>query len=91
MIYNEIIPELPPGVLIHIHDIYWPFEYPASWRQKRWAWNEAYMVRALLQNNSKLSIQLFASYILHKHTGALEGLPFEPSLTGSSIWLRTVA
>jgi predicted O-methyltransferase YrrM len=89
MIYNEIIPELPPGILIHIHDIYWPFEYPASWRQKRWAWNEVYLVRALLQNNSKLSIELFASYMLYKHAGALAGLPFHPGLTGSSIWLRT--
>jgi predicted O-methyltransferase YrrM len=91
MIYNEIIPQLPPGVLIHIHDIYWPFEYPASWRQKRWAWNEVYIVRALLQNNARLSIQLFASYLVRKHPKVLEGLPFQPSFTGSSLWLRVMA
>jgi hypothetical protein len=49
------------------------------------------MVRALLQNNARLSIQLFASYLLRKHPDVLEGLPFEPGLTGSSLWLRTVA
>lgn len=88
MIYNEIIPELPPGVFIHIHDIYWPFEYPRSWMQKRWAWNEVYIVRALLQNNPRLSVHLFANYLAIKHPGALEGLPFEPALTGSSLWLQ---
>ena len=88
MIYNEIIPELPPGTFVHIHDIYWPFEYPLAWIHKRWAWNEVYLLRALLQNNPTLSIQLFANYIARKHPEALEGMPFEPALTGSSIWLQ---
>jgi hypothetical protein len=27
----EILPALKSGVLVHIHDMFWPFEYPASW------------------------------------------------------------
>ena len=91
MIYNEIIPVLPPDVLIHIHDIYWPFEYPQSWIKKRWAWNETYFVRALLQNNDRLSIQLFSNYLSRKHPDVLAGFPFERALTGSSLWLKSTA
>ncbi|KAB7783833.1 class I SAM-dependent methyltransferase [Methylorubrum populi] len=87
-LYNEVIPQLAPGVLIHIHDIYWPFEYPSGWLAKRWAWNEAYFLRALLQNNPSISILLFSNYLAQQHKQSLQGLPFGPALTGSTIWLK---
>ena len=43
----EILPRLRRGVFIHIHDIYYPFEYPKKWIYEGRAWNEAYLVRAL--------------------------------------------
>ena len=27
----EILPRLSRGVLVHFHDMFWPFEYPRSW------------------------------------------------------------
>ena len=40
----NILPRLKPGVLIHIHDIFLPFEYPIEWVIKnRWPWNEQYL------------------------------------------------
>ena len=30
-IFFNIIPHLSPGVYIHIHDIFYPFEYPKDW------------------------------------------------------------
>lgn len=38
---NEILPVLKPGVIIHFHDIFYPFEYPSHWiyRENR-SWNE---------------------------------------------------
>jgi len=47
----EILPRLTPGVLIHIHDVFYPFEYPPEWVYQGRAWNEAYAVRAFLQFN----------------------------------------
>jgi hypothetical protein len=45
----EILPRLSPGVLVHIHDMFWPFEYPRSWVvEENRSWNELYAVRAFL-------------------------------------------
>ena len=27
----EILPRLKPGVVVHVHDVMWPFEYPKEW------------------------------------------------------------
>jgi hypothetical protein len=32
LLFGEIIPALPSGVLVHIHDIFLPFPYPEGWR-----------------------------------------------------------
>ena len=63
LIFN-ILPLLKKGVIVHIHDVLFPFEYPAEWMidQQR-AWNEAYLVRAFLQFNSAFRIELFTSYL----------------------------
>jgi len=63
LIFN-VIPFLKKGVVIHVHDIFFPFEYPAEWMidQQR-AWNEAYILRAFLQFNPTFSIELFTSYL----------------------------
>ncbi|MEI6203208.1 MAG: class I SAM-dependent methyltransferase [Enhydrobacter sp.] len=30
-LFNRVLPRLPAGALVHIHDIYLPFDYPAMW------------------------------------------------------------
>ena len=42
----DVFPRLPPGVLVHVHDIAYPFEYPQEWVEEGRAWNEAYLLRA---------------------------------------------
>ena len=45
----HILPALNDGVLIHFHDIHYPFAYPESWLyQLNFSWNEAYALRAFL-------------------------------------------
>ena len=44
----DVFPRLPPGVLVHVHDIAYPFEYPQEWVEEGRAWNEAYLLRAFL-------------------------------------------
>jgi len=89
-IFFEILPSLKPGVIIHFHDIYWPFEYPLTWIEQGRAWNEAYLLRAFLQYNEQFEILQFNHYLCtcfpglyQKHTG-LTG-------SGSSFWLRKKA
>src|ERR1035438_5384132 len=54
---THVLPALQKGVLVHIHDIPWPFEYPEAWLKGGRAWNEAYMVKAFLQYNAAFKIR----------------------------------
>jgi hypothetical protein len=58
----DVIPRLPPGVLVHFHDVFYPFEYPAEWLRQGRDWNEAYFLRAFLAFNRSWRIRLFNSY-----------------------------
>jgi predicted O-methyltransferase YrrM len=61
---NEIVPHLSPGVLVHVHDIAWPFEYPVDHYRHGWAWNEAHALRLLLTYSSRYEVLLFADYLV---------------------------
>jgi hypothetical protein len=89
-LFLEVIPSLPAGVHVHIHDIFYPFEYPRRWIYRGRAWNESYLLRALLINNDHLQISWFNSYLAHRHRETLAAaLPQWGVDPGSSIWLTT--
>jgi len=90
-IFFEILPSLQQGVLIHFHDIFWPFEYPKDWINEGRAWNEAYILRAFLQFNESFEILFFASYLhKHKYQWFQENMPLYLQNPGGNIWLRKV-
>lgn len=94
----EILPRLRPGVLVHFHDIFYPFEYPEAWvLQIRRSWNELYLLRAFLTANTDYAMLLFINFLEHhcpellrEHFAAFhdlcQGRPL--SLHGGSLWLR---
>jgi predicted O-methyltransferase YrrM len=85
----EVLPRLAPGVIVEVHDVLWPFEYPKKWILRGSAWNEAYLVRAFLQYNDRFEIVLFNSYLAHRQRAALEELaPQALASPGGSLWLR---
>ncbi len=90
----EVLPALREGVLIHVHDIFHPFEYPREWIREGRAWNEAYVLRAFLQFNTAFRILLFNSFleIFHRPWFA-EHMPLclDPPIPTGSIWLEKVA
>lgn len=48
-LYFEVLPELKPGVLIHIQDIFLPYEYPREWIvDYKWGLNEQILLNAIL-------------------------------------------
>jgi hypothetical protein len=63
--YLEIIPRLEKGVLIHVHDVFFPAEYPKEWvMEKLRFWNEQYILQAFLAFNESFKI-LFAGSFMH--------------------------
>jgi hypothetical protein len=90
----EILPSLKRGVWVHVHDIFFPHDYPAEWLLKRrLALNEQYLLEAFLSFNREFEIAL-ANYWLHlDHHNAVQRVwPKDvSSSTGpSSFWMRRV-
>ena len=85
----DVVPTLPPGVIVHIHDVFWPFEYPEEWVFEGRAWNEDYVLRALLVENQHLRIRWFNDYLRQHHAEAVSAaMPLWARQTGASIYLE---
>jgi Methyltransferase domain len=55
-IYLDIIPKLPSGIFIHIHDIFLPYLYQRSALDEFYGSQETALLLALLTNNRHLSV-----------------------------------
>lgn len=94
----SVLPRLNKGVLIHFHDVLWPFKYPQIWLDCGFAWNEAYFLRCFLQFNDSFEIVYWNSYMEKHHATFLEANmplvlkhPTEKITQGnSSLWIRKI-
>ena len=92
--YLELLPTLRPGVIVHLHDIFSPRDYPKQWvvDEVRF-WNEQYLLEAFLSGNREWRI-LGALNHLHHHHGALlkEKCPFlTPDREPGSFYMERIA
>lgn len=89
----DILPALPDGVLVHIHDIFLPDDYPPDWRWR--GYNEQSAIAALLAGGAFRP--LFASHHLRTRAAGLLAavpaglLPVPPGAHESSLWLIKAA
>ncbi len=85
----DILPRLAPGVHVHVHDIFHPFEYLRAWIEEGRAWNEIYLLRAFLQYNNAFEVVLMNTYMEEFHEDFFaEHMPLCLENPGGSIWLR---
>lgn len=87
---TTVVPTLPPGALLHVHDVFLPDDYPQDWSWR--GYNEQSAV-ALLLASEDWEI-LFASHFVATRmadavaASAAAGLPLVPGCHESSLWLR---
>ena len=96
--FTKIFPLLNKNVLIHIHDIFFPYDYPLTWLREGRFWNEQYFLYTFLQYNRKFSIKYCNSYSSYKYYNELEQLQkntyeiknniCKGVFSGGSIWLN---
>ncbi|WP_395648714.1 class I SAM-dependent methyltransferase [Thermomonas sp.] len=91
-LYLKVLPRLKSGVIIHIHDIFLPFEYLKTWvLEENRSWNEQYLSQAMLQHSARYEM-LFASYYAYERFPALVvnalNTPKGHGYGGSSMWLK---
>ena len=88
-IFFDILPALAAGVYVHIHDVFYPFEYPRQWFLDGRAWNEIYILRAFLEYNDRFRIVLMNTFLEYFHEDFFrERMPLCLKNSGGSIWLR---
>jgi predicted O-methyltransferase YrrM len=91
--FFHLIPRLRPGVIIHFHDIGFPFEYPPEWIfDRNYSWNEAYVLRAFLMYNPEFRVVFWNPVFASAFTESIQA-EFPAFLTnpGGSIWIERVA
>jgi predicted O-methyltransferase YrrM len=91
--YLSILGILRPGVLVHIHDIFTPRDYPAEWVvNDRKLWNEQYLLEAFLCFNSDFEVLAAVNWLAHHHrdrlVDACPALMRHPSMEPGSFWIR---
>lgn len=87
----DVLPLLKKGVIIHIHDVFYPFEYPKEWIYQGIFFNEDYLLRAFLAYNKTFKIILFSDYLWKMHEKELiHNLPLYAKMGGGSLWLKKV-
>ena len=90
----EALPALRPGVIVHIHDVFRPFEYPRLLYDTYGnCWQEHYLVQAFLAFNREYEIVCAAHAIARLHGERLRELVplHRPDHPPSGFWLRRVA
>lgn len=71
--FLELLPNLKPGVIVHVHDIFLPAEYPRKliMKQRRF-FSEQYLLQAFLTFNCKFEVLWAASFMHLNHPDLLE-------------------
>jgi hypothetical protein len=89
-LFLEVLPRLRPGVIVHVHDIFLPFEYRRDWVLDEFRfWTEQYILQAFLTFNSDFEVLLANSYLNHQHQEDLRvAFPDLSSWAGGSFWMR---
>jgi hypothetical protein len=89
--YLEILPRLRPGVVVHVHDIFLPAEYPREWLYGGRYWSEQYLLQAFLAFNSAFQV-LWSGAVMHRHRPEALMAAFPSydaaSLGPGSFWMR---
>lgn len=88
----RILPRLSPGVFIHFHDVYLPWDYKESLlRERKRFWNEQYLVLAFLLFNDAFRVVWASHYLAEQVEDRVRrAFPFLPRYDGTSLWLQRV-
>lgn len=93
-LFLEVLPRLQPGVLVHVHDIFLPGDYPERWvRERQIFWNEQYLLQAFLAFNRDFRVRLANQLFWRRYPEEMKAaLPeCEPFWGGGSFWMQRSA
>jgi hypothetical protein len=89
-LFLEVLPRLKPGVIVHVHDIFLPNEFPKEWILKlHLFWTEQYLLQAFLIHNSEFEVLFANAFMGLRHNEEMQAaFPKSPWWGGGSFWIR---
>ena len=92
--FTQIYPRLQSGTILHVHDVFSPYQYPRRWivEAKRF-WNEQYFLEAFLAFNKDFEVHL-PMHLLARESSELRraiedlNLPRDFKFEGQSFYVR---
>jgi hypothetical protein len=90
----DVLPALSTGVLVHVHDIFLPYEYPRQWPEDSgFHWAEQYLLQAFLAGNPGFEVLAAAFALCRDRPDAMARLAptWRPGAEASAFWLRSTA
>ena len=89
-LFLEVLPRLNPGVIVHIHDILFPYDYRRDWVMDELRfWGEQYLLQSFLAFNSEFDVLFCNSYLADRYLEDFKAtFPKSPWWGGGSFWMR---
>jgi len=81
--FLEIVPALAPGVIVHVHDILLPLDYPPIFL--KWYWSEQYILGAYLIGAKPHIDILMPTTFIHMRESLISALPPKPFSDAKSV------
>jgi hypothetical protein len=88
-LFTRVLPSLPAGALVQVHDIFLPWDYPREF-VRRW-YTEQYVLQALLAYSSRFEVLVSTHAVCRTHRDAaaeLFGERLGVDYFGTSFWFR---
>ena len=92
--YLELLPTLNKGVIVHVHDIFSPKNYPKEWLEDMVRfWNEQYLLEAFMSHNSSWKIIGSLNFLHHNYYEKLKSVaPFlTPDREPGSFYIQKIS
>jgi hypothetical protein len=87
----DILPTLAPGVVVHLHDVFLPFEYRRDWAERGLFWAEQYLLQAFLIGNRDWEVLLGCAAVQDARPELVSRYASEPHDPGNrpgAFWIR---
>jgi hypothetical protein len=89
LLFLKILPELRAGTLVHIHDVFLPYDYPREWVvDERWEMGEQYLLAPMLFSEGTWEVLWPGYYVQKTHQGFHETFASRPGGRAQSFWIR---
>jgi hypothetical protein len=88
-LFCRVVPALPSGMTVHVHDVFLPFDYPNNYDER--GYTEQYLLHCLLQASHRYRTLLATHWLSRQHGSSVrsvfgEAVGHDPLYFGASFW-----